>query len=218
MDFLKKNFSLDRVMKGAAKFDRNKLLAFNLDALQEMDPDEFHRRLRAHAENYRTEYLDRMTDAQFEMFAKASQPRSKTLDGPFQDSRFFIMDDDEIVYEETKAVRKALHNGEPNGLAHLEAVKPILASLDEWTIESIERAVKAYADEHAGGKLGKVAQPLRIAVTGGTISPAIFDTLAILGQEHVLNRITRCLRAQGEKTHHGGTEGAEKKEAERSRS
>jgi glutamyl-tRNA synthetase len=53
--------------------------------------------------------------------------------------------------------------------------------------------VRAYADEHAGGKLGKVAQPLRIAVSGGTVSPAIFETLAILRREPVLRRIERCL-------------------------
>ncbi|MHC4589300.1 MAG: hypothetical protein ACYTAQ_08160, partial [Planctomycetota bacterium] len=54
------------------------------------------------------------------------------------------------------------------------------------------------ADEHAGGKLGKVAQPLRIAVTGGTVSPAIFDTLAILGRDPVVARIDRCLALRRE--------------------
>ena len=51
----------------------------------------------------------------------------------------------------------------------------------------------AFADERAGGKLGKVAQPLRVAVTGGTVSPAIFETLVILGRDSVVNRIERCL-------------------------
>ena len=58
---------------------------------------------------------------------------------------------------------------------------------------SMEAAVKRYADARAEGKLGKVAQPLRIAVSGGTVSPAIFDTLAILGKESTLRRIDRCL-------------------------
>ena len=53
--------------------------------------------------------------------------------------------------------------------------------------------MKAYAQAHAEDKLGKIAQPLRIAVSGGTISPAIFDTLFILGRESVLKRIERCL-------------------------
>ena len=59
--------------------------------------------------------------------------------------------------------------------------------------ETLERTVQAYADDKADGKLGKVAQPLRIAVSGGTVSPAIFDTLVILGKESVINRIERCL-------------------------
>ena len=193
MDFLVEHFDLNRVMKAPAKFDRNKLLAFNLGALQEMDEEEFLRLLRQHARTYRSEYLEKMNETQFAMFAKASQPRSKTLDDPFPDGRFFITDDDAIEYEETKAVRKALVNGEPNGYTHLANIAPILAALEEWTIESIEHAVKTYADEHAEGKLGKVAQPIRIAVSGGTISPAIFDTLAILGKGSVLRRIERCL-------------------------
>ena len=51
----------------------------------------------------------------------------------------------------------------------------------------------AWAEEHAEGSLGQVAQPLRIAVTGGVVSPSIFHTLAILGRESVLKRIARCL-------------------------
>ncbi|MCH7720193.1 MAG: hypothetical protein IH988_04285, partial [Planctomycetes bacterium] len=76
---------------------------------------------------------------------------------------------------------------------HLAAIKPMLAALRDWTKEALEENVTNYAQEHADGKLGKVAQPLRIAVSGGTVSPAIFDTLAILGREAVVNRIARCL-------------------------
>jgi glutamyl-tRNA synthetase len=47
--------------------------------------------------------------------------------------------------------------------------------------------------QHTEGNLGKVAQPLRIAVSGGTVSPPIFDTLAILGRESTLSRIRRCV-------------------------
>jgi glutamyl-tRNA synthetase len=72
-------------------------------------------------------------------------------------------------------------------------VSAILKHHSDWTVGGLEAAITAYADEHAGGKLGKVAQPLRIAVTGGTVSPAIFETLAILGQKSVVSRIARCL-------------------------
>ena len=74
------------------------------------------------------------------------------------------------------------------GRAHLAAVHARLSALDEWTVESVEAAVRAYADE-AGAKLGKVAQPLRAALTGSSTSPGIFDVLAALGREEALGRI-----------------------------
>ncbi len=103
------------------------------------------------------------------------------------------MDDDAIVFERTKPVRKALVNGETPGFDHLEAVLPLLEGVEDWSVAELERVVGAYAEGHAGGKLGKVAQPLRIAVSGGTVSPAIFETLVILGRDSVLNRVRRCL-------------------------
>jgi glutamyl-tRNA synthetase len=63
-----------------------------------------------------------------------------------------------------------------------------LAKLENWTAESIETAVREYSDEKQI-KLGKIAQPLRAALTGRTISPPIFDVMAILGREETLNRL-----------------------------
>jgi glutamyl-tRNA synthetase len=140
--------------------------------------------------------VERLGEAEFAMLAAANQVRSKTLEGPIESSRFFVRDDSEIEVEVTKATRKALAKGDPNGFHHLEAVAPILNGVSEWSVPSLEAAVTAYVDEHAGGKLGKVAQPIRIAVSGGPVSPAIFETLAILGKESVLRRIERCLAAR----------------------
>ncbi len=194
MTFLKENFNLNRVMKAPAKFDRSKLLAFNLDAIQDMPADEFVKRMRDHAAQYHKDFLERLSSEQFDAFARASQPRSKTLDNPFKDSRFFIMNDDEISYEETKAVRKALKNGQPTGLDHLKNILPHLENINTWSVDELDIIIKTYAQQNADGKLGKVAQPLRIAVTGTTISPAIYETLTILGKSSVINRINRCLQ------------------------
>ena len=65
------------------------------------------------------------------------------------------------------------------------------------------RSLKRFAEENGGGKLGQVAQPLRVAVSGGTVSPAIYETLAILGKETVLRRVERCLAARPEFTQGG---------------
>ncbi len=178
--FLIEHFDLDRILKSPARFARDKLLAFNLDALQAMSTVQFTDQLRQHGERYHPEYGRELSDEQFAMFAAANHQRSKTLDDPFRSGRFFIMSDDQIVYEQTKGVRKALCNGDPSGYDHLAAIKPMLAALRDWTKEALEENVTNYAQEHAEGKLGKVAQPLRIAVSGGTVSPAIFDTLDIL--------------------------------------
>ncbi|MCF3935642.1 glutamate--tRNA ligase [Acuticoccus sp. M5D2P5] len=72
--------------------------------------------------------------------------------------------------------------------AHLAALNARFAALPDWTAEAIEAAVRAYAEE-AGLKLGKVAQPLRAALTGSTTSPGIFDVLLALGRDEAMARI-----------------------------
>ncbi|MHC4946751.1 MAG: glutamate--tRNA ligase [Planctomycetota bacterium] len=191
--FLLERFDLDRIIKSPAKFDRDKLLAFNLDALQAMPPDEFRERFRGHCRRYHPEFVERLDPVRFALLATANQGRSKTLDDTIESIRFFILDDDAIAWEATKAVRKALAKGDPSGAEHLAAVTGRLEMLDPWSVEAIERCLDEYAAGHADGKLGKVAQPLRIAVSGSTVSPAIHETLAILGQSSVVRRARRCL-------------------------
>src|SRR5262249_27732993 len=65
---------------------------------------------------------------------------------------------------------------------------PALSAVDPWTAAGAEGAVRSFA-ESRGLKLGKVAQPLRAALTGRTVSPGVFDVVAILGREESLARI-----------------------------
>jgi glutamyl-tRNA synthetase len=199
-EFLVKHFDFDRVIKSPAKFDRDKLLAFNNDAIQALTPEQFEQRYREHCERYHPEFVRTLNEEQFRGLARANQARSKTLESQMASSRFFILADDEVAYEQSKAVQEALSKGNPCGFDHLEAVLPALNSLSQWTAEPIETAVKHVADQHAEGKLGRVAQPLRIAVSGGTVSPAIFDTLVILGRSATLRRIERCLSMRSAQT------------------
>lgn len=195
LEFLKNNISLDRIIKAPAKFDRDKLLAFNHDAIQAMDADAFARLFVEHVRRYHPEFTAALGNDQLLHLGRANHPRSKTLDDQVESSRFFIMNDDAITYDlSEKPIRKALTGGEPCGYDYLEQVLPVLRDLPDWTVEALESAVNDFAAQQAEGKLGKVAQPLRIAVCGGTISPAIFDTLAILGREATLRRIERCLK------------------------
>jgi glutamyl/glutaminyl-tRNA synthetase len=198
-EFLKQRFGLDRVMKTPAKFDRVKLLAFNTDAITGMAPVDFARRCREHARQFRPEYLARLDDEKFALLMKASQERSKTLDDPFKANGFLLVADDALAFSDDKNVRKALGigaapaDGARSGLDHLKAMRTVLAGVAEWTHGVLEGAATAYANEHAGAKIGSVAQPLRVAVSGSTVSPPIWDTLLLVGRSATLARIDRCV-------------------------
>ncbi len=75
-----------------------------------------------------------------------------------------------------------------DGKAVLTGLLPRLETVDSWSADATEQAVRVFADE-TGRKLGKVAQPLRAALTGRTTSPPIFDVLAVLGRDESLARI-----------------------------
>ncbi|MFM1803620.1 MAG: Glutamate--tRNA ligase 1 [Planctomycetota bacterium] len=197
--FLQERFGLDRVMKTPAKFDRVKLLAFNTDAITGMDPVEFARRCREHAARFRPEFLEALDASAFALLMKATQERSKTLDDPFRANGFLLVADDELGFSDDKNVRKALGigaaraDGARSGLDHLRALRDLLAGAPDWSQAALEQLATAYAAEHAGGKIGAVAQPLRIGVSGSTVSPPIWDTLVLVGKDRALRRIDRCI-------------------------
>jgi glutamyl/glutaminyl-tRNA synthetase len=194
--FLAERFDLKRVVKTPAKFDRVKLLSFNCDAITGMPPERYLALTRAHGRAYHPAFMARLSDTQFDALAAASQARSKTLDDLFRANRFLALDDNSIRWSDAKVLKKHLLEGSPAGLDHVRALRRVLESVGApWTVPPLEGAITAYAQSAAEGQLGKVAQPLRVAVSGGTVSPPIFDTLAILGRESALARIDRCIAA-----------------------
>ncbi len=190
-DFLVKNFSLDRIVKSPAKFDRAKLLAFNLDALQKITTKEFEERLLAWCTKYAPKFV--ALGDKFSLFASANHERSKTFRDAVETSKFLINDDDAITWEESKPVRKALLKGEVTGLSRMPAIIEALKAIETWDADSIDVCLHTLADSLADGALGKVAQPVRVAVAGGPVSPPIGDTLVLLGKDSTLCRLTRCL-------------------------
>ena len=80
-----------------------------------------------------------------------------------------------------------------NGLDMLRIVRDKLTAMKEFTEEEIENMLRSLAEEKQVG-LGKVAQPLRVAICGNTISPPIFDSIEILGLENTLARIDITLK------------------------
>ena len=77
---------------------------------------------------------------------------------------------------------------EGDGGAILASARDAIEAVDEWTVTGLETAVRGVAEAHGVG-LGKVAQPLRAALTGRTTSPGIFDVLELLGRAESLARL-----------------------------
>ncbi len=194
LEFIKQRFDLSRVVKTPAKFDRVKLLSFNCDAITGMPREQFAAQCRLHGERYHPEFLAKLTPEQFTLLADASHERSKTLEDLYRVNRWVVVSDDALTWEQSKNVSKTMLDGTPRGLDRLRELKPLFDGLADWNVATIEATVKGYADTHCEGQLGKAAQPLRVAVTGGTVSPPIFDTMAILGKASSLRRIERCLQ------------------------
>ncbi|MBI4046452.1 MAG: glutamate--tRNA ligase, partial [Devosia nanyangense] len=65
----------------------------------------------------------------------------------------------------------------------------ILRGLNDWSVSAIDAAARAFA-EARGLKLGKVAQPLRAALTGRTVSPGIFEVMVLIGKQEALDRLS----------------------------
>ena len=193
--YLCANFALDRVQKTAAKFDRVKLLSFNLDAIQKLSRESFGALVKAHGENFHPEFMKKITTAQFDLLVAASHERSKTLDELFRGNRWLALGDEELTWEKSKQVEKALLSGTPSGLDRLKELRGVLEAVATWTPAGIEESIRQWAATAGlADQIGQIAQPLRVGVTGCTISPPIFDTLAILGQPSSLRRIDRCLQ------------------------
>ncbi|MCC7407764.1 MAG: glutamate--tRNA ligase [Phycisphaeraceae bacterium] len=190
LDYLRREFDLERLGKSNSRFDRAKLLAFNAETLQKMPPEEYEARLREHWQEFHPDELAKLAD-NFPLFAKAYQPRGRTLSEPLSLGRFVFLPDDAITFD-TKAVDKTLKANNSAGLSVLRTLREKLALLPTFDPPALQKLL----DDHAaatGLPMGQIAQPLRVALTGSTVSPAIHDTLAILGRSATLARIDRCL-------------------------
>ena len=100
-------------------------------------------------------------------------------------SRFLFAENDKLEYD-PKAVKKVLLKND--GLAILGVVGERLGCMDEVSSDGVENILRSLAEEKQVG-LGKVAQPLRVAICGNTISPPIFDSVVMLGMKDTLERI-----------------------------
>jgi glutamyl-tRNA synthetase len=122
----------------------------------------------------------------------AFRERAKTLKEMAEGARFLF--EDFADYEPKAAAKNLTVESAPL----LEAVRARLAAVAGWSAPAAHDAIQAVADALAEGKLGKVAQPVRVAVAGSGVSPPIDQTLALLGRERTLARLARAsARARG---------------------
>ena len=187
LDELIDAFDLERLAKANSLFDRKKLIAFNTEHIR-MAGDA---KLLGHFKDY-LKAIDSgvggADDVLLERIIKANAG-ARTLADIEKKSRFIFVGNDEVQYDE-KAVKKVLLKHD--GLAILHVVGERLAKLDKITPATIENMLRGLAEEKQVG-LGKVAQPLRVAICGTTISPPIFDSVDILGIKNTLRRIENTL-------------------------
>ncbi|MCT8996985.1 glutamate--tRNA ligase [Chelativorans intermedius] len=180
-------FEIEDINKAAARFDFQKLEALNGIHMRQTDDDTLLDVLVStlpHLEGGPAllERLDEKRRAQLRMALPGLKERARTL-VELVDGAGFLFAQRPLVPDEKAA---ALLDGDARAM--LGALAEELAAASDWTVETTEKVVRAFA-ERTGRKLGKVAQPLRAALTGHTTSPGIFDVLVVLGREEALARI-----------------------------
>ena len=180
-------FGFDGMNKAASRFDFKKLENLNGIYMRNADDADLFKRLEdllPHLEDGQS-MLDAMDEAKKEQIMLAMpgvKERAKTL-LDLKAGLAFLFDARPLSLEEKAA--KLLSDEARSMLGELT---PRFEALEDWTMESTDALVRAFAEEK-DLKLGKVAQPLRAALTGRTTSPGIFDVLIVLGKDESVARL-----------------------------
>jgi glutamyl-tRNA synthetase len=177
-------FDLAAVQRSAARFDQEKLNWLNQHYIKLAPASRLAEGLAAQLSSMGVDASASMST--LEALADAFRERAKTLREMAERARVYLVDD--FAYE-PKAARKQL---QPSSAPLLEQVRSGLAGLPAWEDEPAQQVVERVA-EAGGVGLGKVAQPLRVALTGDVASPGIGTTLRLVGRDRALSRIDRAL-------------------------
>jgi len=124
---------------------------------------------------------------ELELLVDLLRERSRTLRELAQRARFALVDD--VAYDEAALAKHWTQAAAPP----IASLRRELAGVEPWREAELERAFEAVRAAHADLPLGKLAQPVRVAVTGSAASPGIFETLRALGRERTLARLDRLL-------------------------
>ncbi|MDF2581953.1 MAG: glutamyl-tRNA synthetase [Mycobacterium sp.] len=174
-------FDVVNVNSNPARFDQKKADAINAEHIRLLAPEDFSARLRA--------YLDAhghdtgLDDAGFAEAAALVQTRIVVLGDAWDLLKFF--DDDSYVLDEKSAAKEL----KPEAGPVLDAALGALEATQEWTTASIEEALKTALLDGLELKPRKAFGPIRVAVTGATISPPLFESMELLGRDRSLARL-----------------------------
>jgi glutamyl-tRNA synthetase len=173
-DELVERFSLERVSKNPAVFDERKLRSMNGRYLRELPTEELKAR------------LEELTGREIPLEAVAiSQDKIQTL-AEFWPLAKFLVEPQEFDQE---AWEKVMRDGAPE---RLHAAREALEALDSFEPEQVEAALRSVV-ERLDVKPKEVFQPIRVAISGTTVSPGIFESVAALGRDETLARIDKAL-------------------------
>ena len=195
LDKLEKIFSFKGMGKSPSRFDFAKLENMNGHYIRQADDARLVAGIKAilpEIENG-SWFQERWTEER-EQQLLASMPglkeRAKTL-LELADGARFIFDCHPLPFEDKALAILDAEDGAAREV--LAGIHSALAGLEDWAMEPIEEAVREFAEENEL-KLGKVAQPLRAALTGRTTSPGIFDVVWVLGRDEALVRISAQMK------------------------
>lgn len=179
-------FSLENVGKSACVFNPEKFLWLNAHYIKERDPKSLVPLLDPFLKE-RSYPVEKKTDEYLARAIHTLQPRSHTLAEMADAMKFYLVD--EVEYD--PAAAKKFLKPEMR-----EPFKRLIASLEElepFNEEGLDRVFRQVTDE-LGIKLGKVAQPVRVSLTGVTASPGLFEIIEVLGKDEVLVRLRQALK------------------------
>jgi glutamyl-tRNA synthetase len=175
---LQERFSLERVSKSPAVFDEKKLRHMNGTYIRQLDVEELTRRLEAFTGRSGLGEAVAISREKFQTLAEFWPLVGFLFDGPADDPK---LREKWLAPEATQAVLG-------------EARRALEAIEGPWTVEDVEAALTGVV-EREGVKPGKLFQPIRVALAGTTVSPGIFETVAVLGRDETLARLQDAMSA-----------------------
>jgi len=176
-------FDIKDINNSASSINPEKLLWLNQQYIKNSDP--------AHVAHHLSWHLGRLDidpsqGPDLVEVVKAQQERAKTLVEMAQNSVYFYKEFDQF---DEDAAKKHLR---PVVLEAFKALKEEFATLESWTAEALHQLINDTA-EKLDMKMGKIGQPLRVAVTGSGSSPSIDITVALIGKQRTLTRMDRAI-------------------------